>query len=123
MTNEELVMEIEKLFDCRDGDYRSFHTVRGENVCDFLPYYSFGFLGKGSTTFEDLRQALLDQFKELRLEYGPILYWRYAKEERIQEDTQEAAIKIMTRVAIPGIDHRLFSLEGRSYPEVKPRGL
>lgn len=136
MTLDELVEEIEKLFDCRYGDYRSYHTVRSSSVDPLLseiyPYVTLGFIGIAKpnhpleVTFEDLRAALLEQFKELRLEYGPILYWRFAKERRIQEEIngdkgpdREGDIKIRTRVAIPRLDHRLFTLEDKSYPRVE----
>ena len=121
MTLDELVTEIEKLFDCINGDYRAFHQDPQGNR---YPYISLGFFSKPQIPMESLRAALLNQFTELRAEYGPTLYWRYGQGHRILEDYQTAAMgrlalqKITTRVAIPGLDHKLFSLEGKPYPEV-----
>jgi hypothetical protein len=117
---EKLVEYVERLFDCRDGDHRNAHWVynpeRGDY--DYLPYRTLGLLAPATVpdAQERLRQALGTSFHKLRLTCKsdrPVLYWRYAVQERILEDNEIATelksvepvkYKIMTRVAIPEAD-------------------
>lgn len=105
-----LVTAVEGLFDCRDGDHRAGHRV--DTKVYF--YTTLGLIASAAVPDapERLRQALYKAFQILRktcTSKRPMLYWRYAKEERILEDaeklnTELSRYKIMTRVAIPEAD-------------------
>jgi len=120
-----LVEYVERLFDCRDGDHRNAHAVYNPERGDYeyRPYRTLGLLAPATVPNapERLRQAMGTSFHKLYLTCKsdrPVLYWRYAVQERIQEDQSfgpdinpvvARQYKIMTRVAIPGAN---FSVVG-----------
>lgn len=102
-TLDSLVDAIERLFDCRDGFHGPYALPTGEEQ---LRYRVLGAI-TSTKTAEDLRRALYYDLLNL---YGscnhspakPILYWRFAKEQRISEEFEILdRRKIRTRVAIP----------------------
>lgn len=128
-----LVVQIESMFDCQDGDYHAFHTVADERGVRYYQYVTIGVIAPASIpdAQEKLRQALYETFKKLRCTCKsdrPVLYWRYSKEQRILEDKEQYAItatryKIMTRVAIPEADfsvaERYVKLDTEGYIVLK----
>jgi hypothetical protein len=133
MTLDGLVAEIENLFECRDGTYDSYLIYEdADGVEHHIRYRTLSWISVG-TTFEDLRRVMLDHLLTIAHDTKrrpdnakPILYWRYAKERRIDEETQRRPfgkglkLKIRTRVAIPGYDWPDGShvVEGTSLPEI-----
>lgn len=113
-TIDALVERVEKMFDCRNGYFGSYHQV-GDQI---FPYTTVGLLATATIPFaqDHLRQALYTSFLMLKRSCKserPMLYWRYAKAMRIQEDTAGVVgaaspfpvqYKIMTRIAIPEAD-------------------
>lgn len=116
-----LVAQVESMFDCRDGDYRAWHSVWSaeRGTYDDYPYAVIGLIASATIpdAQERLRQALYSTFHKLKLtckSERPVLYWRYGAAERIQEDAEIYArgtsfekaekYKIMTRIAIPEAD-------------------
>lgn len=111
-----LVEQVESMFDCRDGDYRAWHTqIRGDGTVQQYNYAILGIIAPDTIpdAQERLRQVLYSAFHKLKLSCKserPVLYWRYAKTERIQEDSEcspmsgNTRYKIMTRIAIPEAD-------------------
>lgn len=116
-----LVEQVESMFDCRDGDYRAWHSVWSaeRGTYDDYPYAVIGLIASATIpdAQERLRQALYSTFHKLKLtckSERPVLYWRYGAAERIQEDAEIYArgtsfekaekYKIMTRIAIPEAD-------------------
>lgn len=115
-----LVEQIERMFDCKDGDHRAVHMVsivKGE--VQQYPYTTVGLIAPADIpdAQERLRQAMYTSFHKLKLtckSERPVLYWRYGQIERVQEDTEIYArgtsferaekYKIMTRIAIPEAD-------------------
>lgn len=135
---DNLVRWIESVFDCRDGPYQAWvENTLGERV----PYMSLAIMTEGSDSScaEKLRNALMHSFilihddmtRDLARSvtpaayYGqnekPILYWRYAEECRIQEESdtkrRKTIHKIYTRIAIPGAD---WSKIDTVKPELEP---
>jgi hypothetical protein len=117
-TVEKLVEHIERMFDCQNGDYRAWHTALdgGEHL-----YSCIAIIAPASRedSQERLRQVIYSAFLKLKQtckSERPVLYWRFASPERIQEcaetDLERQTTprhKIRTRVAIPEAD---FSILG-----------
>lgn len=121
MTNAELVAEIEKLFDCRNGMYGAHcmpEEMRppGSNEKQYR-YATFRAVTRDSD-MESLREYLFEKIAALALRAPPEwrdgatskklpLYWRFAVAERIQEEigpsyhTFEVLKSIRTRICIP----------------------
>jgi hypothetical protein len=132
-SRDNLVGHIESMFDCKDGDYFSYHSA-GEQK---FPYTMLGLIAPPSIpdAQERLRQAMYTAFHKLKLtckSARPVLYWRYGQIERIQEDSAKAdhhnvpveirrpaRFKIRTRIAIPEADFSvvddLVKAEGDAY--------
>lgn len=131
-----LVGQVEKMFDCRDGYYGSYHQVGDQT----FPYTTLGLLALVDTVDaqEHLRQALYASFVRLKKSCKserPTLYWRYAKEMRIQEEegnihgglhSKNAVAslrhKIRTRIAIPEADFSVIDTvvpEGATYSTLR----
>jgi hypothetical protein len=114
-----LVEQVESMFECKNGDHRRAHSVWDELGGFFVeyPYVVVGLLAPTAIpdAQEQLRQAMYTSFFKLRQtckSERPVLYWRYAEQERIQEETEQAPgssvpvrYKIMTRIAIPEADY------------------
>lgn len=126
---EGLIAKIEELFDCRDGPYQAWVEYEGER----LAYVTLGWITEGlqddpDSAFEKLRNALLHQLLTIRealKREKPILFWRYAPEARMLEDSErdhgKVKYKIYTRVAIPGADWSLIETkpEGAPFPRIQ----
>ena len=125
-TNVDLVAEIERMFDCRDGFYSS-KAIEGSDDESFR-YRTIGFVGYDPWK---LRQALIERFRKIQSRcpsQRPILHWRFAKECRISEETEEGSprgrrptrYQIRTRVAVPEVvwTDELHTPEGGSFPWV-----
>lgn len=140
-TIEALVSYIETLFDCRDG----YHGAYADNMylsCSKDDDYRYRVVGvitdtKTPDPLRRLRNALAHDFTLLRTtlptglpEVKPILYWRFAQEERIQEEQDGLdyasridhphLYKIRTRIAIPGVNWSVLDLpqEGAYYRKI-----
>lgn len=121
MTNAELVAEIEKLFDCRNGMYGAHCMPEEMRPADSnerqYRYATFRAITRDGD-MEVLRQHLFEKIAALALRSRPewregatskklTLYWRFAVEERIQEETEGSFEtmtswkKIRTRICIP----------------------
>jgi hypothetical protein len=110
----DVVNEVEQLFDCQDGEYGPSHRLFGDTVPNgpAYPYIALGLIATNSTpdAQEYLRLAMLASFRMLHKtckSTRPVLYWRFAKEVRIQEETEKGGqkYKIRTRIAIPEADY------------------
>lgn len=130
---EKLVESIERLFNCRDGDYRAYHTAYGsDGGVSYHPYQVFGALSAGPTAQERLRQELYTAFLKIHEAHPsehPVLYWRHAAQQRIQEEHAEGTdvYKIRVRIAIPGADYSvigpILATDGQPYVTLKlPHG-
>ena len=126
LTEADLVAEIERMFNCRDGFYRS-KAIEGSDDESFR-YRTIGFVGYDPWK---LRQALIERFRDIQSRcpsQRPILYWRFAKECRISEETEEGSpggrrptrYRIRTRVAVPEVvwTDELHTPEGGNFPQV-----
>lgn len=111
----ELVKSVEQLFDCKDGDYRAYHTECGlDGNVSYFRYEVLGAIAGGPDAQEMLRQQLYTAFRKIREAHPserPVLYWRHAAEERVQEERAEGTdlYKIRARIAIPGADFSVIS--------------
>lgn len=128
-----LVEQVESMFDCHDGDFRSYHTEfgLGGRTAGMFTYVSLGLLAYATVVDapERLRQAFYTAFLKLKQtckSERPMLYWRYAEAERIQEEQANDGLlpcpvkyKIRTRIAIPEADFSvvgyLVQQEGQPY--------
>lgn len=113
-----LVKTIEGMFDCRNGDPRAWHEewVSGDQHVGYRRHQYIAFTLIAPSSMEDaqerLRQMFYTAFHRLKRTCKsprPVLYWRYAAEERIQEELGVSerignSFKIRTRVAIPEAD-------------------
>lgn len=137
-SKDALVAQIEQMFNCQDGDYRSYHSVWSADGYVKHPYTTLGIITPATIPDapERLRQAMYTSFLKLKQtckSERPILYWRYGSIERIQEDTEKAdhrnvpadirrpeRYKIMTRIAIPEADFSVIGgmtiSDGDPYP-------
>jgi hypothetical protein len=132
---DNLVGHIESMFDCRDGDHRGCHQVWNveRGTFDQHEYQMLGLIAASSipNARERLRQSVYAAFLKLKQtckSARPVLYWRYAKEVRILEDTEyggreQTRYKISTRVAIPEADFNaaedIIKVERNRYRELK----
>lgn len=126
---DKLVEQVEHMFDCHNGDWRSYHTEfgLGGRTAGMYPYTVLGLLAQATVpdAQEKLRQALYTGFLKLRQtckSERPVLYWRHAEAERIQEESfqEESALhKIRSRIAIPEADFSVVEYmvhrEGQNY--------
>ncbi len=121
-----LVETIECMFDCKDGDHASHHSVYTEGRHETYPYTVLGLIALASISDaqERLRQGMYKALHKLKASCKsarPVLYWRYAKAVRVLEDVEHemARYKIMTRIAIPEADFsvagEMVQREGESY--------
>jgi hypothetical protein len=130
LTIESLVEAIEELFDCRSGDYGSFHTDNENET--FWRYRTIRYqCAETSYPQELLLQAVYENFLSLRKlcrAERPILYWRFAPEQRLafDKDPRSGSWQLRTRVAIPEIQRflgewpvKLFTEEGLETPYVR----
>lgn len=111
-----LVEQVERMFDCKNGDYSAWHSVWNTELgkYDRYEYPVVGVITLASTSDapEQLRQTLYTAFLKLKrtcTSERPVLYWRFAAAERIQEEVETRAevpvrYKIRTRFAIPEAD-------------------
>lgn len=110
---QELVRLVEDMFDCRDGKHSAWLEVDGT----IYYYMTLAAIVSSDPRVDPqaiLRQVLYDAFVKLRSTCKtprPKLYWRFAEQERIQEEKEggffESSVynyKIRTRVAIPEAD-------------------
>ncbi len=134
---EALIRKIEEIFDCRDGPYQAW--VEHDSTKHY--YHSLGILCQSTgdeyltVAPEKLRNALLHTLLEIRStlppDTKPLLFWRYAPEQRIQEESEplrgrgrRTLSKIFTRVAIPGadwskVDCARYPQSQEPYPRIK----
>lgn len=128
-----LVESIERLFVCKEGDHRHFHTAYGsDGGVSYHGYQVLGALTGGPDAQERLRQELYTAFlkiKEAHPSEHPVLYWRYAAQERIQEEHAEGTdvYRIRVRIAIPGADYSvvgpILATDGQPFVTLKrPHG-
>jgi hypothetical protein len=126
---EALVLQIERMFDCKDGDHRAWHAEWDYAVRRYqdYPYMTLAAIAPASieNAAEQLRQTLYTALFKLHAtckSARPVLYWRYAKEMRIEEDScgpgsvvyeglpvTETKYKIRTRIAIPEADFKVVN--------------
>jgi hypothetical protein len=132
---DKLVEQVERMFDCRDGDHRGVHQVWNteRSAFDHYPYSVLGLIAPSSIpdVRERLRQEMYAAFLKLKQtckSERPVLYWRYAKECRMLEDTEyggreQTRHKINTRIAIPEADFNavedVVKTDNNSYRELK----
>lgn len=123
---EALVKQVEVMFDCRDGDHRAYYTEYNEATgeCSHYNYVVLGITAAGEDAPEKLRQELytaLFKLKQSCPSERPVLFWRHAVQERIQEERGVGTDlhKIRVRVAIPGADFSVIgpvlAKEGESF--------
>lgn len=125
-----LAEQVERIFDCKQGDFRAYHSVWDEELTGYreFSYSTFVVIAPASMleSQERLRQVIytaLFKLKQTCKSERPVLYWRFAKEERIQEeegrsDRVGASHKIYTRLAIPEADFSV--VEGITCKEGEP---
>ena len=122
---DKLVGQAEQVFDCKSGDYRRAHSVWTGNSetgpGGYVEYVYVRLALIASATLpnaqERLRQAMyraLLKLKQTCKSSRPSLYWRYAVQERIQEETEydnevPMRYKISTRIAVPEADYSVVS--------------
>jgi hypothetical protein len=113
-----LVGQVERMFVCKNGDPRAFHTAwSNEPPVGYREHYYKVLALIVPTDVADAqeraRQLLYTALFKLKAtcksEY-PLLYWRYAEAERILEEFGNseragASHKISTRIAIPEADY------------------
>jgi small-conductance mechanosensitive channel len=109
-----LVEQVERMFVCKNGDHRAFHTAwSNEAPVGYREHY-YKVLAlivpiDVANAQERLRQLLyiaLFKLKATCKSEHPLLYWRYAEAERISEETNAThGYKIRMRVAIPEADY------------------
>lgn len=129
-TIDRLINAIEQSFDCKDGAYGSYALAERT---DGLRYRTLGLITENDDyPFERLRMELMKDFAAIAMvktgDEKPTLYWRFAKEMRIEEDFSPSferrgkIYKIRTRVAIPSWDRwgtlRSFAEEGHKYRSI-----
>lgn len=119
---DKLVQQVEKMFECKNGDYHQEHSAWNESIGDFdlFPYVTLSLMASSAMgdAQERLRQSLYTAFVKLETTCKfdkPVLYWRYGVEGRIREEAERGPPghtlrhKIRTRIAIPEAD---FSVVG-----------
>lgn len=133
---DNLVASIERQFYCRNGEYSSTTSHREERVT----YVTLGFITEARiqksedlqtvsdhNVYQRLRKELLKALVSILEQFPkntrPVLYWRYARYRRIDEDfghsgDRQRRARIMTRIAVPGVDWDKvhgFKKEGEEY--------
>jgi len=110
---EELVAAIDQIFDCKDGEYGAY--AKKESPTESFRYQTLGFMTtEGENPYNRLRFEMMADLagiafklaqKALSGDGKPELFWRFAKESRIQEEETKrgrgVTYKIRTRIAIP----------------------
>ena len=116
---DKLVEQAEQMFDCKNGDWRQYHTVYATDSVVEYEYVCLALIASADIpeAQEHLRQAVytsLLKLKQTCKSRRPVLYWRYAVQERIQEEAQydgdvPMQYKIRTRIAIPEADYSVVA--------------
>lgn len=132
-----LIRYLETIFECRDGPYQAWVEHEGDRlwyvtlgIRDFETYSSpetlrnqllHSLLTIRGDILAPKTLNLMKKMKLLSKDDRPILYWRFAKGGRIQEDVEKMDRRkfrfIRTRVAIPGANWDLIKTAITYNPE------
>jgi len=125
-----LVAYIETLFDCQDG-YFGPYCVRGHDRDEYYyrtlhPKIEGNIAGAQQLLLDEMARIFTNIYDSLPKDPKPVLFWRFAKGARIQEEEQKAAFGrehyygIYTRVAIPAANWRTLGLELDNHGRYNP---
>lgn len=123
----DLVANIELIFECRNGDYSAYATEHHRlNQEGAYRYRTIRYItANPDRPYERLRIAVWQHLCSLADTVPasrPVLYWRYAIQERIHEFKDPASDRwqIRTRVALPEADWSKYPgvEEGANAPEI-----